>query len=1004
MLEASEEPWEKLSRVAVLDAEYDSPARQPHSKCLEGTRVDLLKFIYGVLDKREESQIIWLHGIAGAGKSAVAFTVAERMKSLEVIQYTTIEKRLAGSFFFSRNHTSRRTTGHFFATLAYQLARNFPSIRQVVNRAIREDPAVLDSHKSLHDQMEVLFRRPLLHLRSRLGGCAPPVFVVDALDECEPEAVADLIYLLGQALRDPELPVIHMLLTSRSERHILKAIRIEVMRLLVCEIPVDTSEEGDAATISLDGDDTDKDIYLFLQYSFTELRGRSPDFPRPTADQLTRLVSRAGRRFIVASTMMKFIDDGDSDPLERLELMLELTHELLPRTEVFKLYDHILLTCANPRQAYLHLSIVAALADPLPISQIAELIGPGFGRDLETVLLQLRSVIDIPADSRLPVNIVHSSVRDYASDVSNSMLRQVQNISLPHFVLAQSCLHLMIRNIPESTAFLDALSKLKNQSQALEAHDSRNLTHSLAFAVQPPEPSQALLGLLWLRGDRGPELYCWLKTLDGRAWLQTQGARDWLWSKSGKAWLQIQSGQDWLQTQDGQAWLETQGGKDWLQAHGGKDWLQTSGGEKWLRTRGGEDWLRTQGGKDWLWTDSGKDWLETQGGMDWLRIQWGEDWLQTQAGKDWLQTPGGHDWLQTQGWKDWLRTTGAEGWLRTEGGKTWLQTRAGQDWLQIECGKLWLQTEGGQSWLQTQSRQDRVRTQSARSWLQTERGRNWMQTESGQDWLQTQSGKDWLQNQGVNDMLHRVSSRPQAQSQFEMLVQGGTRVLQTEGGREWLQSPSGRELLQTQERLQTLSGREWLQTMDGREWLQTLSGRVWLQTPHGRAWQMTPASSVCVTMEDFSNTLETISECTIIPRLPFPPVFQAIQEFTSLPDFLMFPAFLALRPQNHSTSASLQDCPDIEVIRAMTAFTIFATEARQQSQSSSDALKYACQNWVFHLSRAPSPRGDEFNHVFKVFWDYHLLSWLERQWCLKGLRSCLLMLSEGQKLAQVCSQ
>ncbi|KAG1837141.1 hypothetical protein C8R48DRAFT_743633, partial [Suillus tomentosus] len=155
-------------------------------------------------------------------------------------------------------------------------------------------------------------------------------------------------------------------------------------------------------------------------------------------------------------------------------------------------------------------------------------------------------------------------------------------------------------------------------------------------------------------------------------------------------------------------------------------------------------------------------------------------------------------------------------------------------------------------------------------------------------------------------------------------------------------------------------------------------------------------------MEDFSSALEAIGECAISPLLPFSPAFQVIQEVKSLPDFLMFPVFLALRPQDHSTSASLQDCPDIEVIHTMTAFTIFANEARGQSQLSSDALKYACQNWVFHLSRAPArgPADRMLNHEFKLFWDRCLLSWLERQWCLKGLRSCLLMLSEGQKLAQ----
>ncbi|KAG1837235.1 hypothetical protein DFJ58DRAFT_628499, partial [Suillus subalutaceus] len=157
--------------------------RQPHPKCLQGTRVDLLKYIHELLDDPEKNQLIWLHGMAGVGKSAVAFTVAEKMRSLKVTEETNIEKRLAGTFSFSRKHTKRCTAGYFFATLAYQLATNFPSVRQDVNRAIRNNPALLDPDTSLCDQMEALFLQPLRKLRPRLRGCPPLSFVVDAFDE-----------------------------------------------------------------------------------------------------------------------------------------------------------------------------------------------------------------------------------------------------------------------------------------------------------------------------------------------------------------------------------------------------------------------------------------------------------------------------------------------------------------------------------------------------------------------------------------------------------------------------------------------------------------------------------------------------------------------------------------------------------------------------------------------------------------------------------------------------
>ncbi|KAG2338930.1 hypothetical protein BDR05DRAFT_939556, partial [Suillus weaverae] len=155
--------WEKLSQVAVKGAEYDSRERQPHPQCLEGTRVDLLNYIYESLDDREKNRLIWLHGTAGVGKSAVAFTVAERMRGLKVAEGSK-ERRLAGTFFFSRKHTKRRTAGFFFATLVYQIASNFTSVQEDVNEAIKGNPALLDPDKSLRDQMEALFLRPLRRL------------------------------------------------------------------------------------------------------------------------------------------------------------------------------------------------------------------------------------------------------------------------------------------------------------------------------------------------------------------------------------------------------------------------------------------------------------------------------------------------------------------------------------------------------------------------------------------------------------------------------------------------------------------------------------------------------------------------------------------------------------------------------------------------------------------------------------------------------------------------
>ena len=68
-----------ILRVALGGGEYDCPGCQSHPKCLERTRVNHFDHMYGILDDpgSSENQLVWLNGMAGVGKSAVAFTVPE---------------------------------------------------------------------------------------------------------------------------------------------------------------------------------------------------------------------------------------------------------------------------------------------------------------------------------------------------------------------------------------------------------------------------------------------------------------------------------------------------------------------------------------------------------------------------------------------------------------------------------------------------------------------------------------------------------------------------------------------------------------------------------------------------------------------------------------------------------------------------------------------------------------------------------------------------------------
>ncbi|KAJ7936183.1 hypothetical protein B0H13DRAFT_1560082, partial [Mycena leptocephala] len=52
-------------------------------QCLTGTRVDILNFIHEWLTTPSgSSDILWLYGVAGSGKSTISTTVAEDFRDL----------------------------------------------------------------------------------------------------------------------------------------------------------------------------------------------------------------------------------------------------------------------------------------------------------------------------------------------------------------------------------------------------------------------------------------------------------------------------------------------------------------------------------------------------------------------------------------------------------------------------------------------------------------------------------------------------------------------------------------------------------------------------------------------------------------------------------------------------------------------------------------------------------------------------------------------------------
>jgi len=167
--------------------------------------------------------IMWVYGPAGAGKSAIAQTIAEMCEDKMI---------LLASFFFSRNDPSCSTVKPLIATIAYQIMFNLPEVRDAILGAITHDPLIFS--KSLEIQVKSLIVGPLQPLAQ--GGffnnpTSRRLVIINGLDECSnPKVQQNILEVLANAQRQYGLPLI-FLFASRPEQHISLAFNTGLLLL-----------------------------------------------------------------------------------------------------------------------------------------------------------------------------------------------------------------------------------------------------------------------------------------------------------------------------------------------------------------------------------------------------------------------------------------------------------------------------------------------------------------------------------------------------------------------------------------------------------------------------------------------------------------------------------------------------------------------------------------------------------------------------------------------------
>jgi hypothetical protein len=339
---------------------------------------------------------MWLNGMAGIGKSAVASTFAQRMED---------EGLLGATFFVDRQVADRQDPHRIVQTIAYDLAVHDHNRLRALWSSLCSDPTIMD--KPLQDQVKKLIREPLN------GQCSQAlVILIDGLDECTPSDGARLVSTLVANLSD--FPI-KLFISSRGEQHI-----------------VDTFRNLDHAEIRLQdrhADEVSSDVRRYWEDSLDRLRFESRPVEWRPLISLDLLVELTGPLFIYATTIVGILQNTRVSPIKKLNELLEKSRSgsesyiAFAGTFLDDLYFHILTEAVkdNDRVSaeYAHqlrniLEVVIFAQEHLTPHALSDLLG--MDRDeLDAYLTLLRSVLVIPDDNR-PEGVVrpfHQSFSDF---------------------------------------------------------------------------------------------------------------------------------------------------------------------------------------------------------------------------------------------------------------------------------------------------------------------------------------------------------------------------------------------------------------------------------------------------------------------------------------------------------------------------------------------------------------------------------------------------------------
>ncbi|KAF8341345.1 uncharacterized protein EI90DRAFT_3033606 [Cantharellus anzutake] len=319
------------------------------------------------------NRVMLLTAVAGAGKTSIAHTIAERC---------TKEHALLLGFFFKAGEQSQPDC--LFSGMARALAKRDQVYRSSIISTLQDDPTLSTAPFAM--QFTRLVAPPLLHkppLSDR-----PMVVIIDALDECDEEAFEPLANILREEV--PKLP---------------SSIKF-----------IDLSDDANV-----------QDCATFIRSQLQTLKNWHPDIRHKLENEekaVEGILERAGGLFIWISTIFRYMRKASKDPMRILEGLLGTGTKgstVSAEGMMDRLYTSILKKCSWEDEDFAHdypvvIGAIFVAQQPLCVPSWDAILSPFLKSSVRCTLAELAPLLSGLEDSHVPIRILHQSFRDFILD------------------------------------------------------------------------------------------------------------------------------------------------------------------------------------------------------------------------------------------------------------------------------------------------------------------------------------------------------------------------------------------------------------------------------------------------------------------------------------------------------------------------------------------------------------------------------------------------------------